>query len=98
MRASDLSRCCPDGPSRLRAAVEGHTKGEGSAPGRGSPQDLRRSAMSQRSARRQVNRLPPERRISDIMIAARAVFAEKGYSDALVSDIAERAGVVEGSI
>jgi TetR/AcrR family transcriptional regulator, fatty acid metabolism regulator protein len=54
--------------------------------------------MSQRSARRQVNRLPPERRISDIMIAARAVFAEKGYSDALVSDIAERAGVVEGSI
>jgi AcrR family transcriptional regulator len=32
------------------------------------------------------------------MIAARAVFAEKGYNDALVSDIAERAGVVEGSI
>jgi AcrR family transcriptional regulator len=42
--------------------------------------------------------LPAERRIADIMIAARAVFAEKGYNDALVSDIAERAGVVEGSI
>jgi AcrR family transcriptional regulator len=34
----------------------------------------------------------------DIMLAARAVFTEKGYNDALISDIAERAGVVEGSI
>lgn len=50
------------------------------------------------SPRRQVNRLPPERRIADIMSAAKAVFAEKGYSDALISDIAERAGVVDGSI
>ena len=32
------------------------------------------------------------------MLAARAVFTEKGYNDALISDIAERAGVVEGSI
>jgi TetR/AcrR family transcriptional regulator, fatty acid metabolism regulator protein len=45
-----------------------------------------------------VNRLPAERRIADIMEAARAIFTEKGYSDALISDIAERAGVVEGSI
>ena len=48
--------------------------------------------------RRQVNRLPPERRIADILRAARDVFTENGYNEALVSDIAERAGVVEGSI
>ena len=48
--------------------------------------------------RRQVNRLPPERRIADILLAARDVFTEKGYNEALISDIAERAGVVEGSI
>jgi TetR/AcrR family fatty acid metabolism transcriptional regulator len=54
--------------------------------------------MSQLGARRQVNRLPPERRVSDIMLAARSVFAETGYGEALISDIAERAGVVDGSI
>jgi AcrR family transcriptional regulator len=54
--------------------------------------------MAQAGARRRVNRLPAERRILDIMLAARAVFTEKGYNDALISDIAERAGVVEGSI
>ena len=32
------------------------------------------------------------------MLAARTVFAEKGYGEALISDIAERAGVVDGSI
>ncbi len=50
------------------------------------------------AAKRQVNRLPPERRIADILLAARDVFTEKGYQDALISDIADRAGVVEGSI
>lgn len=54
--------------------------------------------MPQVPTRRPVNRLPPERRIADIMSAARAVFSEKGYDEALISDIAERAGVVEGSI
>ena len=54
--------------------------------------------MAQRTSKRQVNRLPPERRIADIMKAAREVFTEKGYSDSLISDIAERAGVVEGTI
>jgi len=54
--------------------------------------------MAHSTARRQVNRLPPERRIADIMSAAKAVFTEKGYNEALISDIAERAGVVEGSI
>ncbi len=54
--------------------------------------------MTQRPPKRQVNRLPPERRTSDIMLAAREIFTEKGYSDSLISDIAERAGVVEGTI
>ena len=54
--------------------------------------------MAPRTTRRQVNRLPPEKRISDIMMAAREIFTEKGYSDSLISDIAERAGVVEGTI
>lgn len=54
--------------------------------------------MVRTALKRQVNRLPPERRIADIMKAAREVFAEKGYTDALITDIALRAGVVEGSI
>lgn len=54
--------------------------------------------MPQRSPRRQVSRLPPERRIADIMTAARAIFAEKGYTGHVISEIAERAGVVEGTI
>jgi TetR/AcrR family fatty acid metabolism transcriptional regulator len=66
--------------------------------GRRPPEAAKERLMGQVSARRQVNRLPAERRISDIMLAARSVFTEYGYSDALISDIAERAGVVEGSI
>jgi AcrR family transcriptional regulator len=58
----------------------------------------KRKISSETGARRQVNRLPPERRVADILAAARAVFTEKGYQEALISDIAERAGVVEGSI
>lgn len=54
--------------------------------------------MRQPRARRQVSRLPPERRIADIMAAAREVFTEKGYSESLIAEIAERAGVVEGTI
>jgi len=54
--------------------------------------------MGRSASKRQVNRLPPERRISDIMAAAKAVFVEKGYNDALITDIALKAGVVEGSI
>lgn len=48
--------------------------------------------------RRQAVRLPREQRVAEIMQAARAVFIEKGYEEALLSDIAERADVVEGSI
>jgi AcrR family transcriptional regulator len=48
--------------------------------------------------RRQVVRMPRGQRIAEMMRAARAVFVEKGYEDALLSDIAVRADVVEGSI
>lgn len=44
------------------------------------------------------SRLPRERRVADIMAAARTVFDEKGYAAASVAEIAERAGVVEGSV
>lgn len=54
--------------------------------------------MKNASVRRRVFRLSRERRVADIMAAARDVFREKGYEDAPMSDIAERANVVEGSI
>ena len=54
--------------------------------------------MTGTTGRRPVFRLSRERRMADIMSAAREVFREKGYEDALISDIAERADVVEGSI
>lgn len=47
---------------------------------------------------RVTSRLPREQRVADIMAAARRVFAEKGYDDASVAEIAARAGVVEGSV
>src|SRR5262245_53028498 len=54
--------------------------------------------MTKPPSRPSVFRLPRERRVADIMTAARTVFEEKGYDAALISDIAERAGVVEGTI
>lgn len=54
--------------------------------------------MTAEPARRPVTRLPRARRVRDIMDAARAVFAERGYEDAAMSEIAARAGVVEGTI
>lgn len=54
--------------------------------------------MANAPGRRQVHRLSRERRVADIMDAARAVFRERGYEDAPLSEIAERANVVEGSI
>lgn len=50
------------------------------------------------SRRRRTRRLPPEARVESIMEAARATFRERGYVDATTAEIAERAGVVEGSI
>jgi TetR/AcrR family transcriptional regulator, fatty acid metabolism regulator protein len=54
--------------------------------------------MKKLSAHRQVSRLPRELRVAELMAAALSIFKEKGYADALTSEIAERAGVVEGTI
>jgi TetR/AcrR family transcriptional regulator, fatty acid metabolism regulator protein len=54
--------------------------------------------MTARSKRRTAARLPRAKRVADIMAAARAVFCEKGYEEAAIAEIAERAGVVEGTI
>jgi AcrR family transcriptional regulator len=56
------------------------------------------SSAETRALRRPSVRLPQEKRVADIMAAARQVVAEKGYENALMSDIAERAGIVEGSL
>jgi len=54
--------------------------------------------MSEVLQRRQIFRLSRERRVADIMEAAKAVFLEHGYDAALISEIAARADVVEGTI
>ena len=54
--------------------------------------------MAGNKQRRIVKRMPAERRVADIMTAARAVLAERGVAEAFISEVAERAGVVEGSI
>lgn len=51
-----------------------------------------------RARTRQVSRLPREQRLSDIMKAGREVFVEKGFESASMAEIAERAGIVEGTI
>ncbi len=48
--------------------------------------------------RRTVHRMPAEKRVADIMNAARAVLRERGANEAFIAEVAERAGVVEGSI
>lgn len=50
------------------------------------------------TTKRRASRLTPEKRTADILVAASEVFAERGYNDTVMSEIAERAGVVEGSI
>lgn len=54
--------------------------------------------MSVETQKRVVTRQSRERREADIMEAARQVFADKGYEDAAMSEIAALAGVVEGTI
>jgi AcrR family transcriptional regulator len=54
--------------------------------------------MTRAAARRTVVRLPREQRVQDILAAAEAVFSERGYENAAMSEIAARAGVVEGTI
>ncbi len=51
-----------------------------------------------RAKKRAVSRLSPDDRMSDLLTTARAVIAEKGYENTLLSDIAKRAGVVDGTI
>lgn len=52
--------------------------------------------MSRRTQPRR--RLAKEIREAELLDAAAQIFREKGYNDALTSEIAERAGVVEGTI
>jgi AcrR family transcriptional regulator len=54
--------------------------------------------MTAAAPRRVVSRLPRARREKDIMDAAHAVFAERGHENAAMSEIAARAGIVEGTI
>mgnify|MGYP000100192499 CR=1 FL=1 len=51
-----------------------------------------------RGSRRTGNRLSADDRTTDILSAARAVIARKGYEKTLISDIAREAGVVDGTI
>jgi TetR/AcrR family fatty acid metabolism transcriptional regulator len=54
--------------------------------------------MTEVSQRRGVFRLSPDRRIADIVAAARAQIAESGYDGVSMQAIAVRAGVVEGTL
>ena len=54
--------------------------------------------MTAVSSRRSFARLPREQRVGDIIEAARGVFSDHGYENASMAAIAERAGVVEGTI
>jgi AcrR family transcriptional regulator len=48
--------------------------------------------------KRNVTRLSLDRRVTDILKAARDVVEENGYEGVTVSEIAERAGIVEGTV
>ena len=54
--------------------------------------------MSANLPRRQIYRLPRAQRMADIMETARIVFREKGYTDTVIAEIADRVGIVEGTI
>ncbi len=53
--------------------------------------------VSTRGSRRR-ERLPRDERVAEIMRAARQVFCSKGFEAASTAEIAERAGVVEGTL
>jgi TetR/AcrR family transcriptional regulator, fatty acid metabolism regulator protein len=48
--------------------------------------------------RKSVSRLSPDKRTADIIAATREVISENGYANASMLAIAERAGVVEGTL
>jgi len=50
------------------------------------------------SIKRRASRMSPEKRTADILAAARHVFSKRGYDDLVMAEIADQAGVVEGSI
>jgi AcrR family transcriptional regulator len=56
--------------------------------------------MTRRSSRLRVHapRLAREQRVDEILVAARDVFCEKGYEATAVAEIADRLGIVEGTI
>jgi len=54
--------------------------------------------MSNSTSRKSFVRLGREERVEAILAAALAVFSERGYENAAVSEIAERAGVAEGTV
>ncbi len=66
----------------------------------GSPETrVERTTTGQRpSAARRRTRRPRAEREAEILAAARAIFAARGYGAAAMSEIAARAGVVEGTV
>src|SRR2546427_121912 len=62
------------------------------------PMTFQRTTSNPKAGRRPASRLPQEKRIGDIMAAARQVIEEKGYENISMAEIAERAGVVEGTL
>lgn len=59
---------------------------------------MAKSALPVRNLRRPAVRRSSDDRSADILSAARAVITERGYEKTLLSDIAKRAGVVDGTI
>jgi TetR/AcrR family fatty acid metabolism transcriptional regulator len=54
--------------------------------------------MTNKSQLKSVSRLPPDRRVAEIVAAARVVIAERGYEATAMAAIAQHAGVVEGTL
>ena len=54
--------------------------------------------MAGKSQLKSVSRLPPDRRVAEIVAAARVVIAERGYEATAMAAIAQHAGVVEGTL
>jgi TetR/AcrR family transcriptional regulator, fatty acid metabolism regulator protein len=55
-------------------------------------------AVDSRKRKRAVVRLSLDRRVSDILTSAREIIDEKGFEGITIAEIAERAGIVEGTV